>query len=85
MDILQVHAVNSIIMDISNYTDFTVAQHPTILTTDTVIAVLDVLIKMEVSYLIICYLILLFIFPYLISKGGDFDFEVKLIRGIRQA
>ena len=51
MDVLQVHAVNIIIMDISNYTDITVAQHH-IGTTNTVIAVLDVLIIMEVSYLI---------------------------------
>ena len=54
---LQVHAVNINIMDISNYTDITVAQHLD-MTTNTVIAVLDVLINMEVSYLIICYLII---------------------------
>ena len=48
---LQVHAVNINIMDISNYTDFTVAQHHG-LTTNTVIAVLDALIIMEVSHLI---------------------------------
>ena len=66
MDISQVHAVSIIIMDISDYTDFTVAQHPTILTTNTVIAVLDVLMNMEVSHLIICYPLLLFILSYLI-------------------